>query len=155
MPWAHHKTIMLGGLVAVGFDSSNRYLLAVSHNGRGLFDLASGERIAKDHEDWAERPWYFDDKNQCCGIGALKDEVFDIVGLHGGSAYRSAGDGSMACRIHRDGYNWKALVSDDGLEEEICSDDEGLKGIALSHDGNWFIVGIASRIDVYRNANSG
>lgn len=154
MPWAHHKTIMMGGLIAVGVDSSSRCLLAVSHSGRGLFDLASGERIARDYEDWAGRPWYSEDTNKCEGIGDLKHEVFDIVGLHGGSAYEATRDGSMTCRIECDGYDWKAFVSETGSEEEICSDDEDLKGIALSPDGRWFIVGISSEIDVYRNTNS-
>jgi len=145
---------MMGGLIAIGIDSTNRFLLAVSHSGRGLFDLESGERIARDYEDWPGRSWYIMDVNKCQAIGSLKDEIFDIVGFHGGTAYKSTKDGSMTCRIQRDGHDWKAFVTKGDSDDEICADDEDLKGIALSGDGRWFIVGISSEIDVYRNADS-
>ncbi len=38
----------IGGLVAVGVDQSGRYLLAVSHSGRGVFDTSTWQRIARD-----------------------------------------------------------------------------------------------------------
>jgi hypothetical protein len=38
----------VGGLVAMGFDSTNRYLLTISHNGRGVFDSVTWNRISRD-----------------------------------------------------------------------------------------------------------
>src|SRR5438270_11848300 len=38
----------VGGLVAVGFDPTARYLLTVSHSGRGVFDTVSWNRVARD-----------------------------------------------------------------------------------------------------------
>jgi hypothetical protein len=38
----------IGGLVAVGFDPTGRYLLTVSHSGRGVFDTSSWQRVARD-----------------------------------------------------------------------------------------------------------
>lgn len=40
--------IAIGGLVAAGFDASGRFLLVVSHAGRGVFDVGSWERVARD-----------------------------------------------------------------------------------------------------------
>ena len=40
----------VGGLIAVGVDPSGRYLLTVSHSGRGVFDTSTWERIARDVE---------------------------------------------------------------------------------------------------------
>jgi len=38
----------VGGLVAVGVDRSGRYLLTVSHAGRGVFDTSTWHRVARD-----------------------------------------------------------------------------------------------------------
>lgn len=40
----------VGGLVAVGVDPSGRYLLTVSHAGRGVFDTSTWHRVARDIE---------------------------------------------------------------------------------------------------------
>ena len=42
------KNLFVGGLVAAGFDPTGRYLLTVSHSGRGLFATDTWERIARD-----------------------------------------------------------------------------------------------------------
>jgi hypothetical protein len=42
------KHIVIGGLVAAGFDPTGAYLLTVSHSGRGVFSTASWERVARD-----------------------------------------------------------------------------------------------------------
>ena len=33
----------------MGFDPSGRYLLAVSHSGRGVFDTSTWDRVARDY----------------------------------------------------------------------------------------------------------
>jgi len=38
----------IGGLVAVGFDSTGEHLLAISHSGRGVFSTRTWVRIARD-----------------------------------------------------------------------------------------------------------
>jgi len=43
------KHLFIGGLVAAGFDSSGKYLLAVSHSGRGVFFTGSWQRVARDN----------------------------------------------------------------------------------------------------------
>src|SRR5688572_14968105 len=44
------KHLFIGGMVAGGFDPSGKYLLAVSHSGRGLFASDTWKRIARDAE---------------------------------------------------------------------------------------------------------
>ncbi len=39
----------VGGLVAVAFDPKGRYLLTVSHSGRGVFDTSTWQRVARDY----------------------------------------------------------------------------------------------------------
>ena len=40
--------IHIGGFVAMAVDPNEAYLLVVTHAGRGVFELASGKRIARD-----------------------------------------------------------------------------------------------------------
>jgi hypothetical protein len=44
----HLASLHVGGLVAVGFDPTGRYLLTVSHAGRGVFDTLTWHRVARD-----------------------------------------------------------------------------------------------------------
>src|SRR5690348_14816697 len=45
---AHPKHLFVGGLVAMGFDATGKYLLTVTHSGRGVFSTDSWERVARD-----------------------------------------------------------------------------------------------------------
>ena len=38
----------VGGVVAIGFDPTGRYVLVVSHSGRGVFDSQTWTRVARD-----------------------------------------------------------------------------------------------------------
>lgn len=42
------KYLFIGGLVSAGFDSTGAFLLAVSHDGRGVFLTSTWERVARD-----------------------------------------------------------------------------------------------------------
>ena len=42
------QCLFIGGLVAAGFDPSGKYLLTVSHSGRGVFSTETWERVARD-----------------------------------------------------------------------------------------------------------
>lgn len=43
-------TIHIGGLVAVGLDDQEDYLLTVTHPGRGVFSTKTWEKIARDYQ---------------------------------------------------------------------------------------------------------
>lgn len=47
---AKTKYLHIGGLVAVGFDSTGEYMIAVSHSGRGVFSTSTWDRVARDRE---------------------------------------------------------------------------------------------------------
>lgn len=40
----------IGGLVAIGFDSTGNYMLTISHSGRGVYRIGTWERLARDIE---------------------------------------------------------------------------------------------------------
>ena len=59
------KILFIGGLVAVGFDAAGKFLLTVSHSGRGVFSTATWERVARD------ATVVYPDAGMISGIGPL------------------------------------------------------------------------------------
>jgi TPR repeat protein len=58
----------VGGLIAIGFPS-DLHLFILSWNGRGLFDLRTYERTARDYDDPAGKDWVAADQLSASGIG--------------------------------------------------------------------------------------
>ena len=63
----------IGGLVAAGFDKTGRYLLTISHSGRGVFDSENWTRIARDYA------LVYPERGLGTGIGPIADEQIPIV----------------------------------------------------------------------------
>jgi hypothetical protein len=66
--WAKTMTtnLNIGGMVAAGFDDTGRYLLIVSHSGRGVFDFDTWLRVARDSDP------VYPEKDVVVGIGPLE-----------------------------------------------------------------------------------
>ena len=62
----------VGGLVAVGIDPSGRYLLTVSHSGRGVFETSTWQRVARD----VELAYPVD--GHAIGIGPLAGQIIPV-----------------------------------------------------------------------------
>src|SRR4051812_46384678 len=42
--------LIVGGLVAAGFNLTGEYLLTITHSGRGVFSTTKWERVARDND---------------------------------------------------------------------------------------------------------
>lgn len=81
--WELCVEIAVGGLTEIGFSRQhNNLLLAVSSSGRGVIDCCSGEKIARDYEEYGD--WYDPFNLSCLGIGPILEEIITISGLCGG-----------------------------------------------------------------------
>lgn len=80
--WERRTEIAVGGLSEVGFSKATNHLLVVSSNGRGVIDCQTGERVARDYEEYGS--WYDSLNMTCLGIGPLDGELISIAGLCGG-----------------------------------------------------------------------
>ena len=67
------KTLFVGGLVAMGFDSTGQFLLTVTHSGRGVFSVTSWERVARD-ENLA-----YPENGKAIGIGPIEGQIIDVA----------------------------------------------------------------------------
>src|SRR4051812_26824792 len=105
---------MIGGLTDAGFSGDGSLLVVVGHQGRGVFDCRTGERVARDRaDDWS----YFDrDAGTVAGIGPLQGETVPVAGLMSGKTLPARG-GSWSATAAEDGV---LLRSDDGDEQKIA-----------------------------------
>jgi len=67
------KYLVIGGLVAMGFDPSGEFLLTVSHSGRGVFCTHTWERIARDSA------LAYPVNGQAQGIGPLEGQTIYVT----------------------------------------------------------------------------
>jgi hypothetical protein len=79
-PWKLVAKIAIGGLRSLGFDQDSENLLIVSSQGRGVIDCLTGEKIARDDEEFYEG----ETKLEAQGIGVLRDRTIRMSGLFGG-----------------------------------------------------------------------
>jgi hypothetical protein len=63
----------VGGMIAGGFSVDGRYFLAVSHDGRGVYDCATWTKIARD-----DTPAY-PEAGVSSGIGPIAGEMIAVV----------------------------------------------------------------------------
>src|SRR6266498_2274195 len=70
---AQPKHLLIGGLVAMGFDATGKYLLTVSHSGRGVFSTDTWERVARDSN------LAYSADGKAVGIGPLQGQVIGLV----------------------------------------------------------------------------
>lgn len=87
--WRPLAVLAVGGLTGVGFglnpDSGEDLILVTSHQGRGVVDCVTGERVARDPDP--EPAWPDDYALTCAGIGPLVGVAVQISGLMGGGLH--------------------------------------------------------------------
>ncbi len=89
-PWRKVAVHAVGGLTDVAFADSTDLLLVISSFGRGLFDGASGKRIARDSFD----DFKYDTANLLApGIGPVASQRLRTAGVHGGGLAVTTHDG--------------------------------------------------------------
>jgi len=66
------KHLFVGGLVAMGFDPSGKFLLTVTHSGRGVFATETWERVARDPA------LAYPETGKAVGIGPIDGQVIDV-----------------------------------------------------------------------------
>jgi hypothetical protein len=80
-------------LTDVGFGTDSDLLMVISHNGRGVFNCLTGEKVARDYD---EGDWKDTISLEAKGIGPLEDQRIRTSGLHGGGLPLTSGDGWTA-----------------------------------------------------------
>ncbi|MEV0175150.1 hypothetical protein AB0I00_29035 [Streptomyces sp. NPDC050803] len=93
----------VGGLVGIGFathpETGHDLVMVVSHDGHGLFDAVTGERIAREREPDPEGDLPDADPDLTCpGLGPVAGSRVRIAGLYGGGLHSTA-EGGWAVEV--------------------------------------------------------
>ncbi|MFJ8908272.1 hypothetical protein ACIRIU_25255 [Streptomyces sp. NPDC102351] len=122
-PWRpvfeHTYGTSVGGLLGIGFashpESSHDLVMAVSHDGHGLFDAVTGEKIARDRAPNPEdsTPDAVADLS-CPGLGPITGSRVHIAGLFGGGQHTTTEDGWHLGVVTPAWPNERILLSIDG-----------------------------------------
>ena len=126
MPWELQKKLIVGGATSVGIDPSSRYLVVISHSGRGLFKLADGRRVARDTEVFGA--WYYG--AQCEGFGPLDGVKIPIFGF---------------------GHKTPSIILNELERSQIEFSVEDLRGVVISPDRKHLAVGYTDEIQIYKS----
>ncbi|GIH05321.1 hypothetical protein Rhe02_33880 [Rhizocola hellebori] len=165
-PWiglhGQNTTIAVGGLIGVGFAldpvTGADLLMVTSHNGRGLFDSASGTRTARDYD--ADLCYPIGPDLSCPGIGVLDDTRVRIAGLFGGGLHATTGDGWKIDVVAPDWPNERILLSGRGADAYrgmlgadwwhiFHSNYSELRAAGFSPSGRTLVVATSSDITVW------
>lgn len=146
-PWRPIAFHRVGGLTEVGFAEDGALLLVLSHDGRGVFDCASGEPIARD-----ENPEFpFDASGSCAaGIGALAGQTIEVAGLRGGALPASTHDGWRIGRNPSKPTADQLVVTPPArppvrLPEFVCE----LRAFGFSPSGDRLIIATTADLAIY------
>ncbi|MFH9819219.1 hypothetical protein [Streptomyces sp. NPDC017230] len=111
--------VPVGGLLGIGFashsDRGHDLVMVVSHDGHGLFDAVTGEKIARDRDPGPEgsAPEGAADLT-CPGLGPITASRVHIAGLFGGGLHTTTGDGWTLEAVTPAWPNDRVLLSVDG-----------------------------------------
>ncbi|MDD9377267.1 hypothetical protein M8Z33_11380 [Streptomyces sp. ZAF1911] len=113
----------IGGLLGIGFavhpDSGHDLVMVVSNDGHGLFDAATGEKIARDRDPDLDTstPDASPDLS-CPGFGPIAGSRVHIAGLFGGGLHSTTPDAWTLDVVHPDWPHGRVILSVDGGAHE-------------------------------------
>jgi hypothetical protein len=159
-PWLRKHVAKVGGLFAVGYAPGSDVVLVVSHDGRGVFNALSGERLARESGQ-PHSSWFSEIPYRARGIGPLSDRSLQLSGLHGGGLPTVTGDGWSVEVVPVDWPdhivflqppNRCVLVEDRSAGCTRIDVTEQLRAVGFSETGRSLVVATSSDITFYVRA---
>jgi hypothetical protein len=139
--------LAVGGLTEVGF-TDGPLLLVVSHQGRGVVDLASGELLARDRHETGT--WFDAARRAVLGIGPLDGAWIGVCGLAGGRLPDATADGWQARPSGA-----RVTVSAPGRRPLQVNESEEMRAFGFSPDGTTFVIATSPGLALYRREDEG
>jgi hypothetical protein len=155
-PWKLVATFAVGGLRSVGFDRESEKLLVVSSQGRGVIDCLTGEKVARDYEEFYEG----ETSLEAQGIGILRDRTIRMSGLFGGGLPSITEDGwQIECVTLKWPEQMLILLppgsslygSVNGHPDTMTKifEDSCIRAYGFSYTGRVFIISTTSDVTVF------
>ena len=146
--WTRRFIAMVGGLTEIGFDAEERYLLIISHSGRGLLDASTGARLAREPETpTLAVPWLRRTDRLALGIGPADGIWFPVVGLWGGSLPAASGPWRLA--VEREGrYDVVVMSSAERAKTVLVRPATEVRVCGFTRSGR-AVVATTSEVEVF------
>ncbi len=144
--WFRASVHAVGGLTEIGFVPGTSLVMVVGHQGRGLIDCLTGERVARDRDEDARR-WFDQSRPAVCGIGPVDGEWISVFGLAGGIPLVVTESGWHA---RREGD--EVVLTGPTGDQRLSAGSEELRAFGFSPDGRFFALATPAAIAVYAQA---
>lgn len=162
-PWRHIATLFIGGVQAIGFSASEQFLLVISPSGRGLFELDTGFKLARDYEAAGE--WWDVACLRALGLPPIENEWVTLSGIHGGGFAHITNDGWLVERIAPDWPNEFVFLSNSGSALSQQSHDQSvnlgpapdgdeLVTFGFSPSGQYLLIATSSAVEIFGRKTS-
>jgi hypothetical protein len=149
--WCQILFAAVGGLTETGFSEDETLLLVVSHDGRGLFDLGAGKRIARDDDmPLLDSPWIDRTLKRVQGIGLAAETWFPVVGLWGGALSKGNSAGWVAEIVSKRRQDL-AFIGRDKQRWLVARPITEIKAFGFSASGHHLALATSCDITVFRH----
>ena len=151
MPWKLLTTWAVGGLIQVGYAEDSDLLLVLSHQGRGVFDCKTAEKVARDYDDMYEQ--FNPTKFTATGFGPLGGQAIRMAGLFGGGLPRSA-EGEWFLSEEAPAWPTRSIYLRGGPQdlEDVCVGHDGsceLRAYGFSETGRTFVIATSCDLMIF------
>jgi hypothetical protein len=154
--WNLIASVAVGGLRSVGFDRHADLLLVVSSQGRGVIDCLSGEKLARDDEEYYEGEEHLEAE----GIGLLQGKIIQMAGLFGGGLPLTTEDGwsiEIVCLnwpieevlISQPSSSLYGSINNNADHFEKVFSDSCIRAVGFSHSGQSLVIATTSDVTIY------
>jgi hypothetical protein len=155
--WRRTVSAAVGGLREIGFSEDESALLVVSHDGRGLFDTVTGERLARDDDrPETNSDWFDAAHRRVRGIGKTADRWVGMVGLWGGALALDDRQGWRAELVGK-GRHEQALVGLQGEQQRwrVAAPIAEVRAFGFSASGRFLVLATSADLTVFAKAEAG
>src|SRR5688572_2281413 len=144
--WTHKETFAIGGLENVGFIPYQDYLIVLSSNGEGIFDCLTGQRIARNHNNYEWNNRFNDESMIIKGFDLFADSEIQTSGLHGADKLKKEWKG---WRLKEQGH--EIVLLSPNMKRKIVLDDDicELRCFGFSDTGKSFVVASSCELIIY------
>lgn len=147
--WKRISVHAVGGLIQVGFAEQSDLLLVLSHDGRGIFNCLTGEKIARNRNDSQE---FFDKETSVAkGFDLLESKEIKTAGLYGGTLSEKTQDGWKLSTLESKGICRIYLNFKDSDNVKFIADDEvaEIRAIGFSETEQTFVVATNADLTIF------
>ena len=150
-PWKKVADHSVGGLFQVGYAENSDLLLVLSHNGRGIFDCLTGERIARDSTN-SVYDHFSTSKLIAAGFAVLNGQEVRMAGLYGGGLPISTEDNwFLELRKKNDEVFLSKAVSTKDKDLALVGDGKlcELRAFGFSETGKSFVIATSCSLIIF------